>query len=222
MRKVGGQMVELRARTRAGYRRKNTVIVTAMTLLSVFSLAMMVYNLIKKEWLFCVAWFIALILAATYVLIRINSVFATYIATDRENLYMKNWSNDFLPYDYDSKLKIFSEFIPAKTKLVEIPLDEIHTVVIGTKNFVKRNTDASMPFHKSLKKIEKTKDFYRKKTLSSMDIFYVETYARECYYMPIVNFDTKDVTKIVQIMARKNIDLELKVGSRDYRSLLKG
>lgn len=212
---------EIRARTRAGVRRKNTVILTAITLLSVFALVMTVYNLIKQSWLFCIAWFIALILAATYVFIRMNTVFPTYIATDRVNLYMKNWANDFLPYDCNNKVKILSEFIPAKTKLVEIPIDEIHTVIIGTKNFIKRNTDPSAEFHKALKKLEKTKDFYKKKTISSMDIIYVETYARECYYMPIVNFDTKDVIKIVQTMQRKNADLDLRCSSREYRMLLR-
>lgn len=49
------------------------------------------------------------------------------------NLFMKNWNNDFLPYDYDNKVKILSEFIPAKTKIVEIPLNEISKVLIGTK-----------------------------------------------------------------------------------------
>lgn len=211
---------EIRARTRASVRRKNTVILSAITLLSVFALVMTVYNFVKGNWLFCVAWLIALILAATYVFIRMNTVFPTYIAADRVNLYMKNWSNDFLPYDCNNKIRILSEFIPAKTKLVEIPLDEIHVILIGTKNFIKRNTDESSSFHKSLKKLEKTKDFYKKKTLSSMDIIYVETYANECYYMPIVNFETKDVMKIVQTMQRKNADLELKCSSRDYRRFL--
>lgn len=212
-------MMELRARTRAGYRRRNTVFLTVVSMLSVFALVMTVYNLVKTNWLFAIAWLIALILAVTYVFIRINTVFPTYLAADRINLYMKNWSNNLLPYDYNSKIKLLSEFIPAKTKLVEIPLDEVHTVIIGTKNFIKRNTDESTAFHKQIKKLEKTKDFYRKKTISSMDIFYVETYARECYYMPIVNFDTRDVIKLVQLLQRKNADLDLRCSSRDYRSL---
>lgn len=212
---------EIRARTRAGFRRKNTVILAVLSLLSAFALVMTVYNLVKSSYLFCIAWLIAGILASTYVIIRINTVFPTYVAADRTNLYMKNWSNDFLPYDYNSRIKILSEFIPAKTKLVEIPLDEIHTVIIGTKNFIKRNTDADMPFAKSIKKLEKTKDFYRKKTISSMDILYVETYARDCCYMPVVNFDTKDITKIIQLLMRSNADLDFRCGSRVYRSLLK-
>ena len=184
----------VKACTNSRYRKTNIVIITILSLLSCFALVMVIYNLIKGSYLFSIAWFIATILASTYVLIRINTVFATYISTDRMNLFMKNWNNDFLPYDYDNKVKILSEFIPAKTKIVEIPLNEISTVLIGTKNFIKRN-------------------------VSSMDILYVETFEKECYYMPIVKFDTRNVTKIVQIIQRINPELLIRVSSREYRTL---
>lgn len=210
---------EVRAHARAGYRRNNAIIIVILTLLSCFALVMVIYNIIKGGYLLAIAWLIATILASTYVLIRINTVFATYIATDRTNIYMKNWTNDFLPYDYENKIKILSEFIPAKTKLVEIPADEIRLILIGTKNFIKRNIDVDMEFAENIKALEKSKDFYRKKTISSMDIFYVETYDKECYYMPIVKFDTKNVIKIIQIIQKRNPDLTIKSGSRDYRAL---
>ena len=53
-----------------------------------------------------------------------------------------------------------------------------------------------------------------------MDIFYVETYDRECYYMPIVQFDTKNLTKIVQIIQRVNPDLIFKSSNKAYRKLM--
>ena len=81
---------EIRARTCAGCRRKNTVILAVLSLLSAFALVMTVYNLVKSSYLFCIAWLIAGILASTYVIIRINTVFPTYVAADRTNLYMKN------------------------------------------------------------------------------------------------------------------------------------
>lgn len=210
---------ELRARTGAAYRRRNTIILIILALLSCFALAMTVYNLIKGNYMFFVAWLIATILAATYVLIRVNTVYPTYIAADKQNIYMKNWTNDFLPYDYGSKIKILSEFIPAKTKIVEIPIDEINTIIIGTKNFIKRNVGAETDFAKNIRALEKTKDFYRKKTVSSMDIFYVETYNGECYYMPISRFDTGSVMKIVRLIQRVNANVLVKSGSRDYRAL---
>ena len=209
----------VKACTNSRYRKTNIVIITILSLLSCFALVMVIYNLIKGSYLFSIAWFIATILASTYVLIRINTVFATYISTDRMNLFMKNWNNDFLPYDYDNKVKILSEFIPAKTKIVEIPLNEISKVLIGTKNFIKRNVAPDSDFVKNIRVLEKSKDFYKKKTVSSMDILYVETFEKECYYMPIVKFDTRNVTKIVQIIQRINPELLIRVSIREYITL---
>ncbi len=56
-----------------------------------------------------------------------------------------------------------SEFIPAKTKIVEIPLNEISKVLIGTKNFIKRNVAPDSDFVKNIRVIEKSKDFIRRK-----------------------------------------------------------
>ncbi len=209
----------VKARTGAGYRRRNAVIIAFIAVLTVFALVMAVYNLVKGNWLFLAAWLIAAVLAATYVLIRINTVYPTYIAVSGASLYMRNWSNDFLPYDYGNKIKILSEFIPAKTKIVEIPIDEIGAVLIGTKNFLKRNISMDSEFVSNIKALEKSKDFYRKKTISSMDIFYVETYAGECYYMPIAKFSASDVMKIIRVIQKRNPDLAVKSSSRDYRSL---
>lgn len=209
----------VKACTSKGYRRKNAIIIALFVILSCLALIMAIYNIIKGNILFASACIIATILAVTYVLIRVNTVFPTSLSIDSRNLYIKNWSNDFLSYDYTNKIKILSEFIPAKIKMVEIPIDEIKTVLIGTKNFIKRNISADMEFVTNIKTLEKSKDFYRKRTISSMDIFYVETYDMECYYMPIVRFNSKDVIKIVQTIQRRNADTGVKVGSRDYRAL---
>ena len=161
----------VKACTNSRYRKTNIVIITILSLLSCFALVMVIYNLIKGSYLFSIAWFIATVLASTYVLIRINTVFATYISTDRMNLFMK------------------------------------------------RNVAPDSDFVKNIRVLEKSKDFYKKKTVSSMDILYVETFEKECYYMPIVKFDTRNVTKIVQIVQRINPELLIRVSSREYRTL---
>ena len=210
---------ELRAQTNPRYRRTNAVIIGFVAALCCLSIVMIIYNLIKGSYLFMTAWIIAAILAGTYVIIRINTVFSTYMMTDMVSIYMKNWDNDFLPYDYDNKIKILSEFIPAKTKLVEIPLSDIDTILIGTKNFIKRNVDNDNDFVINIRPLEKTKDYYRKRVVSGMDIIYVETVDRECYYMPIAKFDPKDVVRIVQVIQKKNPDLVVKSSNRAYRRL---
>lgn len=211
---------EIRACTNSRYRRTNTIIIAIVSLLACFALVMAVYNLVKGGYLFMTAWIIAAILAGTYSLIRINTIFSTYVKTDRLSVYMKNWTNDFLPYDYNNKIKLLSEFIPAKTKIVEIPVNEIDTVLIGTKNFIKRNVSPETDFVKKIRKLENSKDFYRKRTISSMDIFYVETYDRECYFMPIVQFDTRNMIKVVQTIQRCNPEIVIKSSNRAYKKFM--
>lgn len=210
---------QLKASTNSRYRRTNTIVIAVVGLLALFALVAAIYSLVKGQYLFMIAWIIALILAGTYVIIRINTIFVTSVSTDGANLYMKNWTNDFLSYDYSNKIKILSEFIPAKTKVIEIPLEEISTVIIGTKNYIKRNLEGESDFKDSVRALENSKDFYRKRTISSMDILYVETYDQECYYMPIVQFDSKEMAKILQAMKRRNADLMIKSGSRIYKKL---
>ncbi len=212
-------MKNVKARTNARFRRITAVIAAFIALLTCFALVMVIYNLIKANWLFAAAWFIAALLAASYVVIRVNTVFTTYLALEGGYLHMRNWTNEFLPYDYNNKLKIFSEFIPAKTKLVEIPVDEVAGIIIGTKNFIKRNIEPDRDFVKKIKPLERTRDFYRKKTVSSMDIFYVETYEGECCYMPIERFDAGDIKRIAQLMLAANANMFFKSGDRAYRTL---
>lgn len=211
---------ELRACTNPRYRRTNAVIIVICALLTVFSLVMAVVSIAQQKLLFMAAWLIAMILLGTYIIIRINTIFVTSISTDMTNLYMKNWSNDFLPYDYGYKIKILSEFVPAKTKTLEIPISEIRTVIIGTKNYIKRNLTADSVFKKNIRALENSKDFYRKRTISSMDIFYVETYDGDCCYMPVVQFGIKEIIKILQAMRYTNPGIVIKSASRAYKKLI--
>ena len=211
---------ELKACTNSRYRRTNTVMIVICSILTVFSLVMAIVSIAQRKYLFMAAWIIAMILLATYIIIRINTIFTTSISTDTVNLYMKNWSNDFLPYDYSYKIKILSEFVPAKTKTLEIPISEIRTIIIGTKNYIKRNLDSDTDFAKNIRALENSKDFYRKHTISSMDIFYVETHDGECCYMPIVQFGTRELVKILQTLRYRNPGIVIKSGSRAFKRLI--
>lgn len=206
-----------KACTNKNYRRSNGIKIGILILLSVLALVMLIIDFINGKILWGIFWLIAMILALSYVVIRINAVYTTYLATDKKNLYMKNWTNDFLPYDSQHGIRIFREFIPAKTKLIEIPIDEISAVLIGTKNFIKRYGSDNDNFRHGIMPLEKSKDFYQKKSLQSMDLIYVSTYDDECYYMPISKFNPRDVGKILQYVHRANPDAELRINSREFR-----
>ncbi len=206
-----------KATTGGAYRRRNTIFIGILSLLAVVGIVMMIYSIVKGSWLFVASYFIALLLLITYIFIRINTVYATYLATNADNLYMRNWTNNFLPYDVDNKIKILSEFVPAKTKLISIPVDEVRQIAIGTKNYIKRNIEDNA-FNEDVERFEKSKDFYQKRTISGMDIFYVRLGEDESYYMPIMNFNKKAVKKILNLVVKCNPSIELLMGSRDYRN----
>lgn len=217
-RKVYYMSYAIKARTSSKCRRKNTVFIALGTLLSVTGVIMLVYSLIKASWLFAASYFIALILLVTYIVIRINTVYVTYLATDRESIIMKNWSNDFLPYDVENKVKFLAEFIPSTTKVTEIPINEIEKVVIGTKSFIKRTMADDTEFLQRIAVFENSKDYYQKRTISAMDIFYVRVVSGESYYMPIMNFNTKMVKKLLGIMLKVKPDIEMVFAGREYRN----
>ena len=201
------------------YRRNTAIVVGIVGIFAALALALMVYSFVAGKILFAVSYLIALILAVTFIIIRINSVFATYLATDLTNIYIKNWVNNFLPYASESKVKLISEFIPAKTHIMEIPITEIKSVYLGTKNFIKRSAGMDSEFSGDVRKYETSKDFYQKKTITGMDIIYFETYTNESCYMPIVRFNVRDVTKVLDAIRRKNPDVEIRVSSREYRNV---
>ncbi len=217
-RKVYYMSYAIKARTSSKCRRKNTVLIALGTILSVTGVIMLVYSLIKASWLFAASYFIALILLVTYIVIRINTVYVTYLATDRESIIMKNWSNDFLPYDVENKVKFLAEFIPSTTKVTEIPINEIEKVVIGTKSFIKRTMADDTEFLQRIAVFENSKDYYQKRTISAMDIFYVRVVSGESYYMPIMNFNTKMVKKLLGIMLKVKPDIEMVFAGREYRN----
>lgn len=52
-----------------------------------------------------------------------------------------------------------------------------------------------------------------------MDLFYIETYDGACSHMPIDRFEKSEVIRIVKGIMSKNPNAEIKVNSRDYRTL---
>ncbi len=213
---------EITARTSGKYRRINTIFVAVSTAVMIVGIIGIIYSIAHSSWLFAASYFIGLILLFTYVMIRVNTVYTTYLMYDDDCVVMKNWTNDFLPYDVGNKFKVLSEFIPARTKITEIPVEEIDKVLIGTKNFIKRNVDGDDLFLERIAPYEKTKDYYQKRTVSGMDIFYVHTIDNESYYMPIMNFNTKAVKKILTNTLLANPEIDFRSSSRTYRTIRPG
>lgn len=207
----------VKAGTCKSYRRKSSVAITLVAVLSCVGVGLLIYSLVNASYLFAISYFIAVILGFTYVFIKYNTVYTTYLATDRQSIYIKNWENGFFPYDALNKIRIISEFVPAKTYLTEIPIDDIAVIMIGTKNFIMRHGQPKEDFILKLDEIESNLSASKIKKISAMDLVYVETHEGKCGFMPVTEFSKRDVTKIIQLVMRKNPEVEVKVNSRSYR-----
>lgn len=207
----------VKACTSPSYRRKNSIIIAIISILSCAAVVLGVYNFVEAKYLFTVSYLIGAFLGVTYVIIRANTVYKTYIATNKKSIYMRRWINHFMPYNFDCKIKFIREFIPAKTELVEVPISDIESVYIGTKNYIKRYAANRFDFSDDVERFEKSGDFTVKRTVQTMDIFYIETTDGESVYMPIVEFNTGAVIKIMKYINRKNPSAQFYIYSKKYR-----
>lgn len=195
---------------------KAILVVILYAVLSLFSVVMAIYDFSVDRVLFGVLFLLATAIFVALILIKCNTVFGTYIKADDDTLYLKSWANDFLPYSTDKGF--FSDLKPAKTKITEIPIDEISLILIGTKDFVKRNmTQSGKKFAKALFPYEHSSSKAKKNMLSAVDIFYAETVDGNCSFMSIPNYDAADVAKIIASLYNTNPNMLIRVNSRDYK-----
>jgi len=208
----------VRARTKPSYRRRNSIIIAIMSAVALAAVILAVYNLTVSKIAFVISYLIVAFLCITYVIIRVNTVYTTYIAADKKSVYLRRWANGFMPYATSFPIAILREFIPAKTELEEVPINEISAVYIGTKNFIKRNAKTKEEFADEVAPFEKSKDFTVKRTVQTMDIFYIETFGGEYTFMPIAEFGTKPILRLLKHINLRNQDTEFMIYSKTYRS----
>lgn len=195
---------------------KALITIVVFCVLTVFSAAMSVYDIVTGKTAFGVMFAAAALIFVVLTLLKINSAFGTYIKVKGDTLYMKSWSNNFLPYDVNNGF--LAEMVPSKTKLTEIPIDEISVVFVGTKDFIKSNATiagkklarALYPYEHSAKKSKRT-------LIEKLDLFYVETVDGDCSFMCIYGYEPKKVVDIIGEIYLSNSDVYVKVNSREYR-----
>ena len=159
---------------------------------------------------------LAALIFIVLLLLRVNSAFGTYIKIKDGILYMKSWATDFLPYDVNSGF--ISEMIPVKTKLTEIPTDEISLILIGTKDYIKRNASvAGKRLARALYPYEHSKKRSKKELISGIDLFYVETLGGECSFMCVYGYDPEKVVDVIGEIYDENPNVAVRGSSREYK-----
>ncbi len=201
-------------------RRKAMTVILIFTLLTLFSITMAIYDISTGAILYGALFGVAALIFVVLILLKINSVFGTYIAVKNDKLYIKSWVNDFLPYEADGGF--LSDLKPSKTKLTEIPVEDITNVFVGTKDFIKRNaTIAGKKLARTLYPYEHSSKKSRKRLISAIDLFYVETVDDECSFMCVHGYNAKAVVDVIGTLYRLNPDIYVKVNSREYKKYIR-
>ena len=131
-------------------------------------------------------------------------------------LYMKVWANGFLPYNLDGGF--LSDLKPSKTNIITVPADEISTILVGTKDFIKRNmTESGRDFIKALYPYEHSSKKSKKNMISGLDMFYIETKDGKCAFMCVQDFSVKNVVEIMNEIYMASPTVSIKVNNREYK-----
>lgn len=201
-------------------RGKALVVIAVFAVFALFCIAMTIYDITTGRTAFGVLFGVAALIFIVLLLLRVNAVFGTYIKVKDGDLYLKSWINDFLPYDINGGF--LSDMIPSKTKLTEIPAEEISLVLIGTKDYVKRNaTIAGKRLARALYPYEHSRKKTKKELVSGIDLFYVETYGGECSFMCIYGYDPRKVVEVIGELYDLNPDVAIRVSSREYKKYIR-
>ena len=211
---------QVKATTNAAIRNKAMIIIGIFTALALFSIIMSIYDISTDRVVFGILFAIAALIFIIMLLLKINTVFGTYIKTEDDLLLMNSCVNYFLPYEKGNGL--LSDLKPSKTKLVEIPVEDISLILVVTKEFIKRNiSPAGKKLLKALYPYEHTSNKTKKNLISQMDLFYVETTDGECSFMCVHGFDAKKIVDVIGEIYIANPEIYVKVGSSDYRKYIK-
>ncbi len=180
-------------------RRDYMIKISLIGSISLVGLVLAICSMFVGDFLFA-AWYIAAsVLGVSYVIIKINTAFPTYIATDGEKVVLSVWKNGVMPYTLPEKPTLISDFIPESVKTIEVTMDDIATVIIGSRKFLKRHLDEE-EYPEILTRLDADKHF--DKILKRMDFVYIRTKTDENCFMPITDFDTEEILELVSTIEK--------------------
>lgn len=180
-------------------RRDYIIKISIVGSVSLAGLVLAIYSLIVGNFLFALWYLAAFILGFSYVIIRINTAFPTYIAATSEHVVLSFWKNGVMPYTLPEKPTFISDFIPEKIKTIQIPMNDIESVLIGSKKYLEKNLAAEdMP--EILTRLSENKHFAG--ALKRMDFICVKTKYGDNCFMSVTDFDISGLLEFVSTIEK--------------------
>lgn len=187
-------------------RRSYTIKISIVGTISLLGLILGIYSLTAAKYVFAVWYFIALFLGLSYVIIRINTAFPSYIATDGEKMMLSVWKNRVMPYTLPEKPNFISDFIPDKVITEEFPVSEIDSILIGSKKFLKRAL-AEDDYPSILKRLDNDRHF--DSTTKRMDFIYFRLRDNSYQFMSVTNFDVHELSGLIDIIEKNCVGVQI-------------
>lgn len=179
--------------------RSYLVKITAVGTISLTGLILAIISIFSGNYLFAFWYFVAFCLGFSYVIMRINTAFPTYLATDGEKLVLSTWNNGVFPYRVSEKANFISDFIPESVRTDEIAFGEIEKIFLGSKRYMQKILSEE-EYPEVLKILEKDKN--NDKILKRMDFLLVTARNGESSFMSITDFDIKSVSDVIDVLER--------------------
>lgn len=199
-------------------KKRNIIKITIVAVICIAGLALGIYSAVVKNYLYAALYLVAIILGIAYVIIKINTIMPAYIAADKSTVYMQCWENGAFPYKINFKPAFFADFIPAKVTNKEILIEDIKTVLVGSKNYLVRNLEGT-DFVDKMNKISKTRKT-ENGALRRMDFICIVNKDGEISFMPTTDMEPGELARLVNLIYRKNPEVEIKCNLREIRSRL--
>lgn len=194
---------------------KYVIIIALVGGVSVAGLIMCVLNIIRSNWFFAADYLVAALLGLSIVTIKINTLFPTFVACDDKKVILRAYDNRIVPYNISHKMSFLCDFIPAKTVVRSMDIDKIDSIIIGTKNYIKRHCGDNKIFIEEIEKLEKSN--IGKSTLLGTDIICFTT-SGKCEFMSVERFDIEDLATVVRKCMKINPNVEIMCNNKSLRS----
>lgn len=190
-------------------RRNATVKISIVGTVALLGLVLSLYSLFTANLLFSVWYFIAFVLGLSYVVIRINAIFPTYVAIEDDKLVMSAWENGIVPYKLPEKQTFLSDFMPEKIKKDEILKEDIAEVYIGSKRFFGRELPIES-YPEDLKALENNK--HLENVIKRMDFMLVIAKDGESCFMSVTDFDIDALAELTDELEKSCAGIKIHIG----------
>lgn len=180
-------------------RRDHVIKISLVGSVSLLGLALGIYSIVARNPLFALWYALAFVLGLSYVIIRINACFPTYIAADSEKVILSKWENGIMPYTLPEKPNFISDFIPEKVSTCEIAMEDVAEVIVASRKFLKKNLSEE-EYPEILKRLDLNKHF--DKVLRRMDFLFIRTKNGENCFMSITDFDYQGVNEFLEVVEK--------------------